>query len=158
MPIYSEQIAIAVETKIKNLPANPVALPGLIEWRMADIVHPGEAPCVIITIGGELPAEQGFQLQGAGTPSDYGSVAKKYLIGVSIYTACLGDLSTDVGYHPALVLRIKQAFDVPGLEGADTVLWCTLHENAAWEKQEFIKGIQVSRFVLEFTSLEPRNS
>lgn len=157
-PTYAEEIAIGAVTKIKSLPSAPVPIPPLVEFRKADVVHPGEAPCVIVTIGGELPPEGdgGFQLQGAGTPEDYGTVGKRYLIGISIYTECINALSTGTGDHLNLVLRIKQAFDVPTLDGADSWWACKIHQNSDWESQ-FQNGAEVSRFVIEAFSEEPRN-
>jgi hypothetical protein len=156
MPSYAEQIAIAVVNRIASLPPNPVPIPNLIEFRKDDVVHPGEVPCVIITLGGERP-DPALQLQGAGTPEDYGTCGKRYLVGVSVYGACVGDLSTDTGDHPGLVLRIKQAFDVPELDGADTWWGCDLIQSPEWERQEFANGVEVSRFVIDARSEEPRN-
>ena len=156
---YAEQIALAAVAKIEGLPPDPVPIPDLIEFRKDDVVRVGEVPCVIVTIGGELPpeGEGGFALQGAGTPEDYGTVGKRYLVGVSVYGACVGDLSTNQGDHPALVLRIKQAFDVPALAGADSWWGCKVHQHPAWERREFANGVEVSRFVIEAFSEEPRN-
>jgi hypothetical protein len=161
MAIYVEQIANAAVAKIINLPPTPVPTPDLIDFRKTDVLHPGEAPAVIVTIGGELPIEGdgGFALQGAGDPNEpdgYGYVGKRYLIGVSIYTESHGNISTGTDEHTNLVLKIKQAFDVPTLDGADSWWACKLHQHPEWEHQ-FANGAEISRFVIEAFSAEPRN-
>ena len=161
MATYVEQIANAAVAKIINLPPTPVPTPSLVEWRKEDVLHPGEAPAVIVTVGGELPPEGdgGFQLQGAGDPAEpdgYGYVGKRYLIGIAIYTESQGAVGTGTDEHTALVLKIKQAFDVPVLDGADSWWACRLRQNPEWEHR-FAAGAEISRFVIEAFSAEARN-
>jgi hypothetical protein len=165
MQVFVTDIATSVQDIIKDIPDTAGLIPDLVEFRKADVVHPREVPCIIITIGGEL--KPNFQLQGCGGDptlmaanpgiSAYGFVGKRYLIGVSIYTLNTGDISTDLIDHPQLVLLIKQTFDKPLLADADTVWNCHLHDDPEWERQVFKTGSEVTRMVLEFSSGEPRN-
>jgi hypothetical protein len=156
MASHIYNIATAVKTVISGVNGVPTN----IDIRKKDSPHVDDCPILIITLGDEL--EPSFQVMGGGVSGDYGTVGKRYLIGISIYTKNLGDLSTDVDDHPALVLRIKQAIDQPlntgGVPESATVWNTELKDHPEWEQQEFSKGVEVSRFALIFESAEARNS
>lgn len=146
-----------IATALKTVLAGVNGVPATIAIRKKDTPHSDECPILIITLGDEL--EPNFQVMGAGIANDFGTVGKRYLMGISLYTRNTGNLSTHVDEHPALVLRIKQALDQPlSYPGFETVWNTELHEHPEWELQEFAKGVEVSRFGLVFNSAEGRNS
>ncbi len=128
-----------------------------MEVRKADEVHPREVTAafaaVIVTNGDSREVQA---VSGAGSATDQGDVLKSYEIGVSIYGASHGNVSTDLDTHPAFVLRCKQALNKITLAGVPTVYGTKLVDNAEWEQNAFGAGGEVSRFGLIFLNAETR--
>ena len=150
MPSYALDIATAVQGVVAAI----TGAPDTVEVRDNDQVLPRDPDdIVIVTIGDETP---GDGTSGAGSGDDFGGVFKAYQIGISIYHRQLSDPAANLQRNIALTLAAKQALNRPTLAGAPTVYWCQLVQNAAWENNEFEKGLQVSRFGLLFHSSESR--
>lgn len=150
MPSYALDIANGVQSVVAAL----TNVPDVVEVRDNDEVMPRDPDdIVVITIGDE---NEIGGVSGAGSGDDYGSVFKTYQIGISIYHRQLSSPALNLERNIALTLAAKQALNRPSLAGAPTVYGTHLVQNAAWENNEFKKGLQVSRFGLLFLSSESR--
>ena len=153
MPSFAVPIASAVRTVIAAL----TNAPSLVEVRKTDVAFPRDITtafsAVIITIGNE---REFMAVSSAGTSTDQGDVLKVYEIGISIYGKLFGKLASDLTNHPDFVLQCKQALNKTTLAGVPTVFRTQLIEHDEWERNEFGKDGEVSRFGLLFFNAETR--
>ena len=151
MPSPFSTIAAAAKDTIAQL---GVGLTVVV--READVVQPRDTyPIAIVTMGDE-DDDRELDTTGGPTDADQGDIGKAYPIGVSIYREKLGAIAADDA-NPDLVHRAQQrlgrARPFPALP---TVYRGILVRNAAWERQEFVKGVEVSRFAVIFHNAESR--
>lgn len=145
MPSYQKQIADALVTSLAAVSGATAT----VEYRKADVVTPRDAyPLTLVTPGFQRPAGRAFEQV----------IHKEYGFQVSIYRETSGDLTAGIDTNPTYIQAAKQACDVASLTGAPVVWDVDLVDDPdAWERQEFVKGVEVSRFGLLVRTTEPQN-
>lgn len=141
-------IANAVATVISGVSGAPAR----VFVRDTDVVHPGESPCVIVTMGEAYTIRQ---YSGAGTATDQGDKLVGYQIGVSIYAENQVANST-LGTRQDFIRDCVHALSAKTLSGAPTVYGCQIERRAAWENRPFKAGVEKSVFAVTFFSAETR--
>lgn len=150
MPSYFKTVADAVRQVVSGVPGCPQR----IEVRDNDQLESREDDDFVVITLGEDPELWGTT---AGGINDFGDVAKGYMIGITLYHRKLTDPTVNLNAAPEFVLKCKQALNKPTLAQAPSVFDTRLVENPAWENQDMDKGLQVTRFGMIFSSIEPRN-
>jgi hypothetical protein len=149
---YFTTVANAVASSLATLPSAPAT----IVVRETDVVHPRDAmPIVIVTMGDE-DEDPRLDVMGGPGPTGQGDIGKRYPIGITYYRNKLGNVDVDATQQ-AFVLAAQQLLGrAYPLASVQTVYEGQLFRRAAWEKQDFGKGAEVSRFAVVFCNAESR--
>jgi hypothetical protein len=153
MPSPYYNIASAVATAL----ASVSGIPATIAIRKDDALYGRDTlPMCIVSMPDE-DGQQVFQTLGSDNTTDLGTTGKVYRIGVTIYTASTGNLTSSIDTRPALVLAIKQAIGKPRIGGLTTVTDYDLVSMAEWEDSQLKQGAEVTRIIVNYTNAEARN-
>jgi hypothetical protein len=153
---YANTIANAVVTVIEGL-ATP---PAQTEFRKVDTLTRSDKDlaanilCVVTLSQEEALVDQSF---GNGS-TDFGTVVRAYMVGISLYKLHAGNIQTTNDAIPAMSLAIEQALNKPTLSGASTVCDTTLVPFKPFEPKGFADGYECARCFVVFMSAENRNS
>ncbi len=144
------RVADAAKAVVVNLGAPNVVI------RESDTVQPRDTyPLVIITLGEEILDPQ-LDVMGGPSANDQGDIGVQYQIGFSMYREQLGDIAADDVNQSLVQLsqqKLGRAYPLPAVP---SVYDGRLVRRDAWEGQEFVTGVEVSRFAVIFHNAEPR--
>lgn len=142
-------IANAVQAVVAALDGAP----SRVMVKDTDNVSPDECPCVVITMGDEVPV---LEVSGAGTDTDQGDRCVGYQIGVSVYRENLAANQSHTGAQQNFVRMAQAALAKKTLSGAPTVYGARVERRHAWENRPFAQGFEKSVFMVTFFSSETR--
>lgn len=153
---YASTIANAVVSVIQGLATPPVQT----TFRKSDSLtltdkSIASSPVCVVTISDE-EALLG-QTFGNGS-TDFGSVIRAYMVGITLYKLHGGNIQTANDTVPSMCLAIEQALNKPTLSGASSVCDTTLVPFKFFDMKGFGEGYECARCFVVFSSVENRNS
>ena len=152
MASFFTQIAEAVRTTLLSLSGGP----STVAVRETDVVTARDTyPLTIITMGDE-DLDARVDTTGGTSDSDQGTIGVEYPIGVSIYREQLTTPTADDVNQQYIQLAQRALGRARPFSALTTVYEGILVRRAAWERQEFVKGVEVSRFAVIFHNAESR--
>ena len=153
MASFFTQIAEAVRTTLLAISGGPATA----VVKEADTVGARDTyPLIIITMGDEdLDARLDTTSNGV-TANEQGDIGVAYPIGISIYREQL-TIPTADDVNQQFIERAQQSLGkARPFSALPSVYEGILVRRAAWERQEFVKGVEVSRFAVIFHNAESR--
>ena len=153
---YANTIANAVVTVIQGLATPPVqtTFRKNDSLTLSDKAIAANVVCVVTISDEEALLGQTF---GNGS-TDFGSVIRAYMVGITLYKLNAGNIQTNNDVIPAMCLAIEQALNKPTLSGASTVCDTTLMPFKPFDSKGFGEGYECARCFVVFSSVENRNS
>lgn len=156
MASYAKTIASAVVSVIQGLATAPAQT---VLRKFDTLLLPDKSLASNIVCIVTLSQEQAIVAQSFGNGStDFGTVVRAYLIGITLYKLHNATLQTNVDSLPAMALSIEQALNKPTLSGAPSVVDTQLEPFTEFEQGNFKDGYEVLKCHCVFFSAENRNS
>jgi hypothetical protein len=153
---YANTIANAVVSVIQGIATPPVqtTFRKNDSLTLSDKAIAANVVCVVTVSDEEQLVDQTF---GNGS-TDFGTVVRAYMIGITLYKLHGGNIQTSNDTIPAMCLAIEQALNKPTLSGASTVCDTTLVPFKPIDPKGFGEGYECARCYVVFMSAENRNS
>jgi hypothetical protein len=153
---YANTIANAVVSVIQGISSPPVqtTFRKSDSLTLSDKAIAANVVCVVTISDEEALLGQTF---GNGS-TDFGSVIRAYMVGITLYKLNAGNIQTNNDTIPAMCLAIEQALNKPTLSGASTVCDTTLVPFKLFDVKGFGDGYECARCFVVFSSVENRNS
>lgn len=125
--------------------------PGLVEWRMTDVLHPdrGDPDEAVIITGGDRTAN--------GRAFD-DSVGMEYIWQITVYNRTTPDVDVEDDSRIAFIERVQKALAVKSLSGAPLVWDFEVTPYGDWGVPSFREGIEASRFGILYRTWELQNA